>query len=77
MSAKTVSDEPARIAFPRQWVNLVVVYLLIPLILLICGWDLDWWQAWLYSLLIVIVGLGGAYVGGTATPRIVGRTTRR
>ena len=35
------------------------MYLLIPLILLICGWDPGWWQAWLYSLLIVIVGLGG------------------
>jgi len=35
------------------------VYLLIPLILLICGGELGWWQAWLYSLLIVIAGIGG------------------
>ena len=59
MSAKTVSEVAAQRASPRQWVNIVVVYLLIPLILLICGWDLYWWQAWLYSLLIVVAGLGG------------------
>ena len=59
MSAKTVSEEAAQRVSPRQWVNIVVVYLLIPLILLICGWDLYWWQAWLYALLIVVAGLGG------------------
>ena len=35
------------------------MYLLIPLILLICGGDLGWWQAWIYSLLIVAAGIGG------------------
>ena len=59
MSAKTVSEEAAQTASPRQWIRLVVVYLLIPLILLICGGDLGWWQAWLYSLFILAAGLGG------------------
>ncbi|MDH3819684.1 MAG: isoprenylcysteine carboxylmethyltransferase family protein [Gammaproteobacteria bacterium] len=59
MSAKTVSEEAAQTASPRQWIRLVVAYLLIPLILLICGGDLGWWQAWLYSLLIVAAGIGG------------------
>ncbi len=36
-----------------------MVYFLIPLILLVCGGDLGWWQAWLYSLLIVAAGIGG------------------
>jgi protein-S-isoprenylcysteine O-methyltransferase Ste14 len=36
-----------------------VAYLFIPLILLICGGDLGWWQAWLYSLLILAAGIGG------------------
>jgi len=35
------------------------VYLLVPVILLICGGDLGWRQAWLYSLLIVAAGVGG------------------
>ncbi len=59
MSAKMVSEETTRTASPRQWIRLVVVYLLIPLVLLICGGDLGWWQAWLYSLLIFTAGIGG------------------
>jgi len=49
-------DQPAS---SRQWFRLVVVYLLIPLTLFICGGDLGWWQAWLYSLLILVSGIGG------------------
>ena len=59
MSAKKVSEEAAQTASPRQWIRLAVVYLLIPLILLICGGDLGWWQAWIYSLLILAAGIGG------------------
>ena len=59
MGAKTECDEATQSASPRQWINVAVAYLLIPLILLICGSDLAWWQAWLYSLLIVVAGLGG------------------
>jgi protein-S-isoprenylcysteine O-methyltransferase Ste14 len=59
MSAKTVNAEAAHMASPRLWIRLVVVYLLIPLTLLICGGDLGWWQAWLYSLLILAAGIGG------------------
>ena len=49
-------DQPAS---PSQWFGLVLVYLLIPLVLLICGGDFGWWQAWLYSVLILISGIGG------------------
>ncbi len=56
MSAKTVGEE---VVSPRQWFRLVVAYLLIPVILFICAGDLGWWQAWIYSLLIVAAGVGG------------------
>ena len=59
MSAKAVNAEAVQSATSRQWARLVSAYLLIPTILLICGGDLGWWQAWLYSLLIVTAGLGG------------------
>jgi len=59
MSVKTGSEEAAQTVSPRQWIRLVVVYLLIPLILLLCGGDLGWWQAWLYSILILAAGIGG------------------
>ena len=59
MPAQTVNEEAAQTSSFRQWLGIVMVYLLIPLILLICGGDLGWWQAWLYSLLIFAAGIGG------------------
>jgi hypothetical protein len=38
---------------------LVVVYFIIPLILLVYGRDFSWWQAWVYSLIIVGAGIAG------------------
>jgi len=43
----------------RQGIVLVVVHLLIPLVLLVCGGDFGWWQAWVYSLLFFATGVGG------------------
>jgi protein-S-isoprenylcysteine O-methyltransferase Ste14 len=54
-----VSEESSRVASPRHWIRLVVVYLLIPLVLLICGGDIGWWQGWLYAVLIFAAGVGG------------------
>lgn len=59
MSTKTVNEEVAQAISCRQWIRLVVVYLLIPLILFLCAGDFGWWQAWLYSLLILAAGIGG------------------
>jgi len=59
MSTNADDPELVKAVSTRQWIRLVVVYLLIPLILLICGGDIGWWQAWLYSLLIFAAGLGG------------------
>jgi len=59
MPANTVSQKAVPIVSPRQWIRLAVAYLLIPLVLLLCGGDLGWWQAWLYSLLILTAGIGG------------------
>ena len=41
------------------WIRLVFTYLLIPLILLLCGGDVGWWQAWVYSLLVFAAGILG------------------
>jgi protein-S-isoprenylcysteine O-methyltransferase Ste14 len=57
MSSKTINQKQT--VSSRQWIGLVVVYLSIPLVLLVCGGDFGWWQAWVYSLLIVAAGIGG------------------
>ncbi len=59
MMSKIVDQKAVQTKFPRQWISLIVWYLLIPLVLLVCGGDFGWWQAWVYSLLIVAAGVGG------------------
>ncbi len=59
MAAKTDDQKAAQPFPPAQWIRLVLVYLLIPLILLVCAWDLGWWQAWAFSLLAVVAGVVG------------------
>jgi protein-S-isoprenylcysteine O-methyltransferase Ste14 len=53
------NQEAVQTASPRLWIGPIVVYLFIPLVLLACGGDFGWWQAWLYSLLIFAAGIGG------------------
>ncbi|MGX9352213.1 methyltransferase family protein [Shimia sp. W99] len=59
MTPKRRTEGLAQIGSPSQWIKLVLVYILIPLTLFACSGDLGWRQAWLYSLLIVVVGIGG------------------
>ncbi len=58
MVSKTVDQNVLNSTSPKHWVGLIIMHLLIPLVLLISGWDLGWWQAWLYSALIVVAGIG-------------------
>jgi len=59
MESKTEDPKAVLTLSPSQWIRLILVYLFIPLILLVCGLDLGWWQAWVFSLLIVVAGIGG------------------
>lgn len=59
MSSRTVNDKAVQTASPCQWSGIVLTYLFIPLALLACGGDFGWWQAWVYSVLIVAAGIGG------------------
>ncbi len=59
MSEKATNEAALHASPIRQWIRLVVAYSLIPLILFICAGELGWWQAWLYSMLILLAGIGG------------------
>ncbi len=43
----------------KQWLSTIITYISIPVTLLVCGWDLGWWQAWVFFVLIVASGIGG------------------
>ena len=59
MVSKTEKQKTVPTMTLYQWIRLIIAYLLIPLILFVCGWDFGWWQAWAYSFLIVVSGIGG------------------
>ena len=59
MSSNTIRQNSVQTLTPRQWIEVIALYLFIPLVLLICGGDFGWWQAWLYTLLIFAAGIGG------------------
>ena len=59
MADDTDKHEATQKMTASQWVRLILTYLFIPLILFVCGWDLRWWQAWIFSLLILTAGIGG------------------
>ena len=44
---------------PATWLRVTAAYLLIPLVLLLCAWEIDWWEAWVFGLLIVAAGVVG------------------
>jgi protein-S-isoprenylcysteine O-methyltransferase Ste14 len=71
MSAKTANEEAPQKVSPRQWIGLVVLYLLFPVILLLCSGDPGWWQAWLFSLLIFAAGIGGHMWAGRRHPGLL------
>ena len=71
MSSTTVRQEPAPLLSPRQWLRLIVVYLLIPLILFVCALDLGWWPAWAFTLLILAAGLGGRMLAERRHPGLL------
>jgi len=57
MASKAVDKNAFKKASLKYWVGSIITYLLIALVLMICGWDIGWWQGWLYSVLIVAAGI--------------------
>jgi protein-S-isoprenylcysteine O-methyltransferase Ste14 len=59
MQPKVHDQESVQSATPIVWIRLLLTYLFILLALWLSAWDLDWWQAWAFSLIFLISGIGG------------------
>lgn len=71
MASKPVDPNRHQTPGPRLWFGIILTYLLIPLILLICGGDALWWQAWVYGVLILVAGIGGRALAEKRHPGIL------
>jgi len=71
MPSKTIDPNINQAPSPRHWLGLIFLYLIIPLILLLCGGDVGWWQAWLFSVLIFLAGIGGRFLAEKRHPGLL------
>ena len=76
MKSPTTDQQPAGPSTARIWLPTVLVYLLAPLILLVCGGDLRWWQAWVFSVLIVTAGIASRIWAERRHPGLMEERTR-
>ena len=71
MTSKTVEPNMIQAPSPRLWFSLIFTYLFIPLVLLVCGGDFSWWQAWVFSVLIFVAGIGGRILAEKRHPGLL------
>jgi protein-S-isoprenylcysteine O-methyltransferase Ste14 len=71
MTSKIFDQNETQKITLSQWIGMITIYLLIPLILFISGWDLGWWQAWVFSLLIVLAGIAGRIMAERRHPGLL------
>jgi protein-S-isoprenylcysteine O-methyltransferase Ste14 len=71
MVSTTDDQKMQQIMTIRQWIRLSIVYLFIPVILLVCGGDFGWWQAWIFLVLIFTAGIGARIWGEKRHPGLL------
>jgi protein-S-isoprenylcysteine O-methyltransferase Ste14 len=55
----------------KYWLGLITTHLLIPLVLMVTGQDLGWWQGWLYSALILVAGISSRMLAEIKHPGLL------
>ena len=74
MSIKTFNQKIENGTSLRHWFRLTLAYLLIPFFLFISSGDFEWFEGWLYSILILLSGIGSRVL---AEQRHPGLTSER
>ena len=76
MVSNTVNQHPYEKAGTRFWIRLILTYLMMPLVLLTIGWDLAWWQGWLYTVLFVVIGIGSRVLAEKRHPGLMAERSK-
>lgn len=67
----TIDQNTDQSPSPSIWFGLILLHLIIPLILILCGGDFSWWQGWVFFVLIFIAGIGGRFIAEKKHPGIL------
>ena len=76
MAQKTIDQNSNEKAGPRYWIALTLTYSLMPLVLLLCGGDLAWAQAWLFSVLFLVIGIGARVLAEKRHPGLMAERSK-
>ena len=71
MTSKIVDLNINQAPSSRLWFVLIFTYLLFPLTLQICGRNIYWWQAWVFSALLFFAGIGGRFLAEKRHPGLL------
>ena len=71
MTQSTVNPNISQAPSPRLWFGLILIHLIISLVLFVCADDFSWWQAWGFSVLLFIAGIGGRFLAEKRHPGIL------
>lgn len=71
MSSMTHDDRAALQLPPAKWLKLIIVNSLIPAVLMVSAGDIFWWQAWVFSVMIVAAALGGRILAERRHPGLL------
>ena len=76
MIPKKVDQHGHEKAGARNWIKLILTYLLMPLVLMLIGGDLAWWQGWLYSALFMVIGIGSRVLAEKRSPGLMAERSK-
>lgn len=71
MSKTTDQQEAVQTLKPSQWIRFIILSLILPSILLTSAWDLGWWQAWAYAIMMFVITVGGRLWAGLRNPGLL------
>lgn len=71
MRLKTIDPNIGKAPSLCLWSIIILIYIIIPLILLVCGEDFRWWQAWVFFVLLFLAGVGGRFLAEKRHPGII------
>lgn len=71
MTSQTVDHSVQEKARPRDWIQMGLAYLIMPIVLFLCAMDLNWWQGWFFSILLIVVGIGSRVLAEKKHPGLM------
>lgn len=71
MAAEAIVKNEALRLKPGQWILLLIMNSLIPLVLLVSGGDFGWWQAWAFAAAVLAASMGGRVLAERRHPGVL------